>query len=72
MVMFRKKALTVAEYEEFWADPDEEKEAVGLLRKCLSLAGYYAADRSVETAYLLRKDVSIITEKKQIEIATSI
>jgi integrase len=67
-----KKALflTFSEWEEFWADPEQEKDLLGVLRKVLSLCGYYAADRSVETAYLLMKDVVLDLERRTVEIAT--
>ena len=66
----KSKILTFQEYEQFWSNADEGKTKKGLLRKVLSLCGFYAADRSIETAYLLRKDVEVNTEKREVKITT--
>jgi len=66
----KAKAITFEEYEKFWGDLNEERDAKGILRKVLSLCAYYAADHSVETSGLLRENVEINKREKFIEITT--
>jgi len=67
----KAKALTVEDLEEFWSDDAEHLTNHGLLRKVLSIACHFAGDRSKEVVSLLKSEVTIELQRKEVSFTTS-